>query len=70
MQQNYARKDDAAERRVKEVFAQLHIDQDYYAYEEGVVETLRTAISRVDESRGFKGQVLTTFLDKIYKRKK
>jgi farnesyl diphosphate synthase len=52
------------------VYNELKLDQDYYAYEEKVVGELREKISRIDESRGFKAEVLTAFLNKIYKRSK
>jgi farnesyl diphosphate synthase len=56
--------------RVKEIFNELKLDDEYYSYEEKVVTELRKKISGVDESRGFKAEVLNTFLNKIYKRSK
>jgi farnesyl diphosphate synthase len=70
MKQNYGKKDPAAESRVKEVFNQLKLDEDYYAYEDDIVGKLKEKIEQVDESRGFKREVLTAFLNKIYKRSK
>jgi farnesyl diphosphate synthase len=67
---NYGRKNAESEKRVKDLFAELKIDQDYYAYEDKVVGDLREKITKVDESRGFKGEVVTAFLNKIYKRQK
>ncbi|KAK9471954.1 isoprenoid synthase domain-containing protein [Dipodascopsis tothii] len=67
---NYGQKNAEAEARVKAVFRELDIKQDYLAYEEDVVSRLREQIAAVDESRGFKGEVLTAFLSKIYKRQK
>ena len=69
-QDNYGRKDGNCEKKVKEVFNELKLDQDYYEYEEKVVTELKKKIAAVDESRGFKAEVLTTFLNKIYKRSK
>ncbi|ODQ54174.1 farnesyl pyrophosphate synthase [Saitoella complicata NRRL Y-17804] len=70
LDENYGRKDSACEARVKAVFDELNVKGDYEAYEEKTVEKLRKDISSVDESRGFKGQVLDAFLGKIYKRQK
>lgn len=67
---NYGKKDAQAEARVKEVFHQLAIDKDYFAYEEEIVSKLKAEIAKVDESRGFKGETITVFLNKIYKRQK
>jgi len=69
-QANYGRKDAECEMRVKEVFNQLKLDQLYYEYEEKVVAELKSKIAAVDESRGFKAEVLDVFLKKIYKRSK
>jgi len=69
-QDNYGRKDAECEKKVKEVFNELKLDRDYYEYEEKVVGELKKKIAAVDESRGFKADVLTTFLNKIYKRSK
>ena len=67
-QENYGRKDSEAEARVKKVYNELKLDQDYYEYEEKVVTELKKKIAAVDESRGFKAEVLSAFLNKIYKR--
>jgi len=56
--------------RVKKVFNDLKLDQDYYKYEEKAVAELRKKIAAIDESRGFKAEVLNAFLNKIYKRSK
>jgi len=69
-QANYGRKDAECEMRVKQVFNQLKLDQLYYEYEEKVVGELKSKIAAVDESRGFKAEVLDVFLKKIYKRSK
>ncbi|KAH3662391.1 hypothetical protein OGAPHI_005643 [Ogataea philodendri] len=70
LDENYGRKDAAKEAKCKQLFNELKIDQLYQEYEEKITTELRAKIAKVDESRGFKGQVLTAFLDKIYKRKK
>lgn len=68
LEENYGRVDDESERKCKEVFSQLKIDQLYYDYEEKTVAKLKEAIAKVDESRGLKQEVLTSFLEKVYKR--
>jgi farnesyl diphosphate synthase len=70
LDENYGRKDAKCEQTVKRVFAELNIEQDYLDYEETIVAQLRKKIAAVDESRGFKGEVLEAFLKKIYKRQK
>lgn len=70
LEENYGRVDDESERKCKEVFSQLKIDQLYYDYEEKTVAKLKEAIAKVDESRGLKQEVLTSFLEKVYKRSK
>ena len=69
-QENYGRKDKECEARVKVVFNELKLDQAYYEYEERVVGDLKKKIAAVDESRGLKAEVFTSFLNKIYKRSK
>ena len=70
LQDNYGRKDKEKERRVKEVFEELHLQDRYLAYEEKEVARIRELISAVDESEGLKKEVFGSFLDKIYKRAK
>lgn len=70
MKENYGRKNKDAEGKVKEVFNQLQLDREYLQYEERIVAQLRQDTEGIDESRGFRKQVLTAFLDKIYKRNK
>jgi farnesyl diphosphate synthase len=48
----------------------LKLDVVYCEYEGKVVGELKKKIAAVDESRGFKAEVLNTFLNKIYKRSK
>lgn len=67
---NYGRKDDAKEAVCKQLFSDMKIDQLYREYEELVVGKLRTQIANTDELRGFKADVLTAFLNKVYKRLK
>ena len=67
---NYGRKDSAAEQRVKHIYAELRLDQVYTDWEEQTVAKLRERIANVDESRGLKKAVFEAFLARIYKRQK
>ena len=55
---------------MKEVFAQLKLDDVYKAYEEKRVGELKQMIANVDEGQGLKKAVFESFLGKIYKRSK
>ncbi|KAF5103557.1 hypothetical protein D0Z03_000167 [Geotrichum reessii] len=70
LDENYGVKSAETEAKVKAVFAELNIAQDFLDYEEKIATDLRARIAKVDESRGFKGEVLEIFLNKIYKRQK
>lgn len=70
LDENYGKKDDVSEQKVKDLFAELEIPKIYEEYEETVVAKLRKQIEQVDESRGLKRDVLTAFLGKVYKRSK
>lgn len=70
LDENYGRKDATKEKVCKELFNKLKIDQLYHEYEENIASKLQKDIANIDESRGFKGAVLTAFLNKIYKRSK
>ncbi|KAM9900868.1 hypothetical protein OXX59_005958 [Metschnikowia pulcherrima] len=70
LDENYGKKDDQSEQRVKDLFAELEIPKIYEQYEEEVVSKLRAQIEKIDESRGLKKEVLTSFLGKVYKRSK
>lgn len=68
LDENYGRKDDESEAKCKQLFKDLGIDKIYYEYEENVATKLRASIDKIDESRGLKKDVLTSFLNKVYKR--
>ncbi|GEQ68912.1 hypothetical protein JCM33374_g2582 [Metschnikowia sp. JCM 33374] len=70
LDENYGKKDDESEQRIKDLFAELEIPAIYEQYEEDVVAKLRAQIDNIDESRGLKKEVLTSFLAKVYKRSK
>ncbi|CAH02888.1 bifunctional (2E,6E)-farnesyl diphosphate synthase/dimethylallyltranstransferase [Kluyveromyces lactis] len=70
LDENYGRKDSEKEQKCRAVFNELNIQDIYHKYEEETASNLREKIANIDESRGFKAEVLTLFLNKIYHRKK
>ncbi|MCG0041090.1 hypothetical protein LV454_29365, partial [Escherichia coli] len=67
LDENYGKKDSVAEAKCKKIFNDLKIDQLYHEYEESVAKDFKAKISQVDESHGFKADVLTAFVNKFYK---
>lgn len=70
LDEHYGKKNLESEKKCKEVFYDLNIEAIYHEYEEKISKELREKIAQVDESRGFKGFVLTAFLNKVYGRTK
>ena len=70
LNENYGRKDAKREKRVKEVYGELKLDDVYREFEEQRVQHIRGLIAKVDESQGLKKEVFESFLAKIYKRSK
>ena len=70
LDENYGRKDDAREAKVKQLFHELDLQGLYSEYEEKRVGEIRKLIAQVDESGGLKKEVFESFLAKIYKRSK
>ncbi|ODV79820.1 farnesyl pyrophosphate synthetase [Suhomyces tanzawaensis NRRL Y-17324] len=70
LDENYGKKDDQSEAVCKQLFKDLGIEKIYYDYEESVTSDLRKKIQSIDESNGLKKEVLTSFLNKVYKRSK
>lgn len=70
LEENYGKRDKEKEARVKELYAELRLDEVYSQYEEKIVGEIRQMIAKVDESEGLKKQVFEEFLKKIYKRSK
>ena len=66
----YGRKDAEKEKRVKDVFKDLNLEQAYLEYQQDVVGRIKKMIQDVDESEGLKRSVFEGFLRKIYGRKK
>ncbi|CAK7896388.1 farnesyl pyrophosphate synthase [[Candida] anglica] len=67
---NYGQKSDECEQKCKDLFVSMGIEQIYTEYEEKIVGELKAKIEKIDESRGLKKDVLTSFLGKVYKRSK
>ncbi|CDR41679.1 CYFA0S07e04962g1_1 [Cyberlindnera fabianii] len=70
LDENYGVKDAEKEKVCKDLFNEMGIEKIYQDYEEKIAGELKEKIAQVDESRGFKAQVLTEFLNKVYKRSK
>ena len=70
LDEDYGRKDDAKEARVKKLFNELQLQKVYHEYEEKRTDGIRKLINAVDESEGLKKEVFETFLRKIEKRTK
>ncbi|TGZ79479.1 putative farnesyl-diphosphate synthetase [Ascodesmis nigricans] len=70
LDENYGKKDDEAERKVKELYLELDIKGHYHRYEEESIKMIEGLIEKVDEATGMKREVLTGFLKKIAGRSK
>lgn len=70
LEQNYGRKNEDSEAKVKVVFNELQLEKVYQEYEEERVGEIRKKIDQIDESGGLKKEVFEEFLRKIYKRSK
>ncbi|CCF59076.1 hypothetical protein KAFR_0G00430 [Kazachstania africana CBS 2517] len=67
---NYGQKNPECELRVKKLYDDINLAQYYHDYEDAVSKELKLKIDAIDETRGFKKQVLTEFFNKVYKRSK
>lgn len=70
LDENYGIKDPSSEAKVKQLYLDIGIEKEYFAYEEAVVGKIQRMIEAVDESKGMKREIYTAFLNKIYKRSK
>lgn len=70
LEDNYGKKDEIAEQKVKKVYDDMKLESVYREYEDVKVAEIREVISRLDESEGLKRSIFEGFLDKIYKRTK
>lgn len=70
LEENYGRKDDEKEAKVKILFKDMQLERIYHEYEEKRVSEIRKMIADVDGSEGLKKEVFETFLGKIEKRTK
>jgi farnesyl diphosphate synthase len=68
LDEDYGRKDNAKEARVKKLFSELQLEKIYQEYEEKRISEIGRMIDAVDESEGLKKDVFETFLRKIEKR--
>ncbi|KAI7883539.1 farnesyl pyrophosphate synthase [Lichtheimia hyalospora FSU 10163] len=67
---NYGKKDAAAEAKIKALYREMDIEGLYKKYEEESYKKISGLIGELDESVGVKKAVFTEFMDKIYKRTK
>jgi len=76
LDENYGRKDSAAEAKIKAIFNEVDLPSVYAQYEQESYERVTKLIDQVDETPvpgaplGMKRAVYTSFLNKIYKRTK
>jgi len=70
LEENYGRKDATSEQKVKQVYGELKLDEEYRQLEEEKVGMIKEMIAKIDESEGLKKGVFDEFLRKIYKRSK
>lgn len=77
LDENYGRKDAEKEKRVKEVYNELKLEEKYQKYEQGAYEQIMGLIQQIpaeglkDAGGGtLKREIFKAFLDKIYKRTK
>ncbi|KAL4738128.1 isoprenoid synthase domain-containing protein [Aspergillus similis] len=70
LEENYGRKGDGYERKIKALYDELKLEEVYIQYEDAKVAEIRQMVDEVDESEGLKKSVFTEFLSKIYKRNK
>ncbi|KTW26761.1 hypothetical protein T552_02763 [Pneumocystis carinii B80] len=70
LEENYGRRNTDSELIVKKIYYELELSKEFEKYEQEAVNNILKLISKIDESRGLKKKVFTTFLDKIYQRSK
>ena len=70
LDESYGRKDGKMEKRVKEIFDVLKLEDVYEEYQEKTVGEIRARIQNLDESGGLKKELFEAVLAKIYKRSK
>lgn len=70
LDENYGKKDAKCEAVVKQLYDDINLEKYYKEYEEKTAKDIQAKIDLIDESRGFKKDVLTAFFKKVYKRSK
>lgn len=70
LEDNYGRKDDQCQEKVKGLDDELALEQLYQEYQETKVADLKQKIDMVDETQGLKKGIFEEFLKKIYNRSK
>jgi farnesyl diphosphate synthase len=62
---NYGRKSADAEKKVKQLYIELALEQHYKGYEAKSIPEIEGLINKIDENMGLKRAVLIGFLDTI-----
>ena len=70
LEENYGRKEESKEKKVKELYEEMRLREVYEKYEEEAVERIRKLVEAADETEGLKKSVFEEFLRKIYRRSK
>lgn len=70
LEDNYGKKNQSAETKVKEVYNEMDLEKVYRKYEDEKVGQIREVIYSIDESEGLKKSIFEGFLNKIHKRTK
>ncbi|KAG0133771.1 putative farnesyl-diphosphate synthetase [Tuber indicum] len=70
LEDNYGQKNAAAEKKVKDLYLELKLEDHYRSYEAESIAMVKGLIDNVDESQGLKRSVLEGFLNKIAGRDK
>lgn len=70
LEDNYGQKNAAAEKKVKDLYLELKLEDHYRRYESESIAMVKGLIDGVDESQGLKRSVLEGFLNKIAGRDK
>ena len=70
LEENYGKKDNECERKIKQLYTDLNLEGIYKEYEQNAIKEIRARIAQVDESKGLKRDVLENFLMRIAGRSK
>ena len=69
-QEHYGKHDDESEAKIKALFQDMQLEEQFKKYEEESYESLKAKIAAVDAAGQMPGGVFQGLLSKIYKREK